>query len=396
MPQTPWSAPTSFLPKPVGVRGSGPARLSDLTCSGNGKEGAGRLRNRDVTNATELKSSKFFGKKQAQPRVQTLRDDMVFDDDMTNICDDNGIEKKNEMDVDNVSSPIRSEQHAVEERRSPSPVCSSLASPDADCYQSILTSPDASNGPGGRLSSPSPLASASQDKRSHQVSPLKNHSQTKKRRLSLSRMDYPLPPPLLDGPNLNDVCPETQWDSSSVHEDWSVHDAALVAPGDEEAKLELQSRESAKKIAQGWKAKWSFDAQVSCRSRWAPRRYRLLTLAIAAQLSGFGKGGRTTSNRKPLVARAANITPVRTPTPQSKVTKGKPKLQPVALQSRPIAAMRTADMVDGMSDVVDYDNNHTPMVPRVLAPASQTPPGSLTGSQKLQRFRFQGIPTYSQ
>lgn len=262
-PQTPRSAPTPFLPKPVGARGSGPSRLSDLTCSANGKGALGRLRSRsdmDTVNVKELKASKFFGiKKQPQPRVQTLRDDLIFDDDITSRCDNIRDGDEDEMDFEIVSSPVRSEQLEIEDRRSPSPVCSSLASPDADHRHSILTSPDPSK------RADQPLGSISQDKRTFEGSPSRELSQTKRRRLPLTQMGSPQPLQPQSGPNLNDVCPETQWDSSSVHEDWPVDDLALVTPREEEEEAELiqQNKESAKKIAQGWKAKWSFDAQVS-------------------------------------------------------------------------------------------------------------------------------------
>ncbi len=258
----PASAPAPFIPKPVGVRGSGPARLSDLSTT----------RTPEILRKPPVQSegwrSKFF-RSPEQPR-RAIRDELVFDDGLTVMSQRLGV-PQGKVSLEPVAdidlSPTSPLDAAID---SPS-----RSDPERDRQGSAFTSPEKDGGTQfdafpEDLSSPI-KGSLSFDKRSIPVSPSAKPTVDKRRRMLLS-------PDEIDcissgqGAVLPKQVPSdtANWDSSSVHEDWSTKEEVVTpaAGPAEQADVAIvidrkANDDAAKRIGQAWKAKWSFDAQVS-------------------------------------------------------------------------------------------------------------------------------------
>jgi hypothetical protein len=266
--QTPWTV-QPFVPKPVGQRGSGPARLSDLSLSLDGKAGPNRLLRRnpiDSGTPTTSKASRFFKPPPPPSRIKALRDDLVFDDGSTFVGDVDPETPDEELAAETLAQDgrPRKESSSSDSARSPSPICSSLASPERDRQCSVFTSPEPEDvlDAGDQLSSPTPLETPLPKRLA--TSPVQSPP-SKKRKLSQKQDVLPETPKMdapIDAVDFANVCASATWESSSVHEEWSIEEV-VVTPAAEDREHELQTKESVKKISQSWRAKYAFDSQVS-------------------------------------------------------------------------------------------------------------------------------------
>jgi hypothetical protein len=294
----------AFIPAPVGTRGSGPARLSDLSVSkkraAEAAELEAGLRESRLLSGLEeadeaVGSSKFFA-----TGVKSRTNSMLLAQDTIKITYEQSSAPGDELTDYASIPPDEADKDTFPDLSSPPAACSSLQSPvRSSQHGSHFSSPGRDTEEEENFPEPPKSSGSNNGRKRRSLVPHSpsDHLASKKRRLTVtpprgepilaaaSSPGYQMCEPPARQPSRADlraVCGADR--SSSVHEDWETQaeaDEEILALTDEDK--EPDNKAKAQAVARGLRAKYTFTPKVSrtpvVASR-VPRSTRLIRHSI--------------------------------------------------------------------------------------------------------------------